>query len=260
MANLEVIAERLLSILPIDGSQMPNHDVRTLLGRDLEAPITRETYFDVIELLERNGAVSRGRGRGGAVRRAQPQSVEQEASQRTVRERQLMPGLQRYLELRFWRRLELPDDAYWTVIDTSTGGARNGQWRRCDFAGVAIAPRAVLRGSDVEVYTFELKAEDSGNVDAVHEAHAQTRGSHYGYLVWHVRDQKAVRPRLTAVERECRELGIGLILFSDPQDLDAWDHRIPAAKQKTDETEIDRFLATRLDMLEIDTIRTRLGS
>ena len=146
------------------------------------------------------------------------------------------------------------------MIDTSTGGAQNGQWRRGDFTGVAIAPRAVLSGSDVEIYTFELKAAEAGNVAAVHEAHAQTRGSHYGYLVWHVPDRGEVHERLDAVERECQRLGVGLIVFSDPQDLDSWERRMPAARQVTDDGEIDEFLKTRLDMREIRTIKMRLGT
>jgi hypothetical protein len=189
MLNLQVLADRLMHILPADGSQMPNDEARTLLGRAVETPIEGEIYFSVIALLERNGEILRGRGRGGAVRRAQAQMAESATRQRWLKESQLMPSLQRYLEARFWRRLELPDDAYWTVIDTSTGGEQDGQWRRCDFTGIAIAPRAVLGGSEVELFTFELKAEGSGYVAAVHEADAQTRGSHYGYLVWHAPDR-----------------------------------------------------------------------
>ena len=38
------------------------------------------------------------------------------------------------------------------------------QWRRCDFTAIAIAPRAVLGGCEVELFTFELKrnARESG--------------------------------------------------------------------------------------------------
>jgi hypothetical protein len=170
-----------------------------------------------------------------------------------------MPSLQRYLELRFWRRLELPDDAYWAVIDTSTGGAQDGQWRRCDFTGIAIAPRAVLNGNDIDLYSFELKAADSGNVAAVHEAEAQTRGSNFGYLVWHVPNRADVAARLDAVERECHRKGVGLIHFSDPQDLDSFDHRMVPTRQPTDPRAIDRFLASRLDGHEIQTIKSRLA-
>jgi hypothetical protein len=256
--NLQVLADRLMHILPADGSQMPNDEARTLLGRAIEAPIEGKIYFSVIALLERNGEIVRGRGRGGAVRRAQPQA-EAATLQRRLKEWQLMPSLQRYLEARFWRRLELPDDAYWTVIDTSRGGAQDGQWRRCDFTGIAIAPRAVLGGSEVELFTFELKAEGSGNVAAVHEADAQTRGSHYGYLVWHVPDRGRVQARLAAVERECQRTGVGLILFSDSQDLDSFDHRMTAARRPTDIKAVDAFLAKRLDMREMQTIKARLG-
>jgi len=45
---------------------MPNDEARTLLGRAVEAPIENEIYFSVIALLERNGEILRGRGRGGA--------------------------------------------------------------------------------------------------------------------------------------------------------------------------------------------------
>ena len=98
MPNLEVLADRLKHILPADGSQMPNDEARTLLGRAVEAPIEGETYFSVIALLERNGEILRGRGRGGAVRRAQPQMAEVATRERRLKESQLMPSLQRYLE------------------------------------------------------------------------------------------------------------------------------------------------------------------
>jgi hypothetical protein len=171
-----------------------------------------------------------------------------------------MPSLQRYLEFRFWKWLQLPDNAYWKVIDTSTGGARDGQWRRGDFTGVAIAPQAVLRGTEVELYTFELKADDSGNIDAAHEAHAQTRGSHYGYLVWHTPDRTSHQKRLDMVEHECQRLGIGLIVFTDPQDLDSWIRKVLAKRQPTNDREIDDFLKSRLDGHEIRTIRARLST
>lgn len=257
--NLQVLAERLLLILPLDGSQVPNDTARILLGQAVEEPIAGETYFNVVELLERRGEIRRGRGRGGAVRRARPGAEEPPLRREPpLQEFQLMPSLQRFLELRFWRRLHLPEDAYWTVIDTSTGGAQNGQWRRGDFTGVAIAPRSVLPGKDVELYTFELKAAEAGNVAAVHEAQAQTRGSHYGFLVWHVPDRHNVRFRFDAVEQECQKLGVGLIVFSDPQDLDSWERKMPAARQPTNDAEIDEFLRTRLDMHEIRTIKARL--
>lgn len=256
--NLQVLAERLLLILPPDGAQIPNDTARTLLGQAVEEVIPGETYFNVISFLEKRGDVCRGRGRGGAVRRAHSAVGRKDRHDRPLLEIQLMPSLQRYLEMRFWRRLQLPDDAYWSVIDTSTGGAQNGQWRRCDFTGVAIAPRAVLRGSDVELYSFELKAAGAANVAAVHEASAQTRGTHYGYLVCHVDDPLAERLRLDAIEDECHRLGVGLITFADPQDLDSWAHKMPAAKQPTDDSKVDEFLRTRLDMHEIRTIKARL--
>jgi hypothetical protein len=57
MPNLQVLADRLLRILPPDGSQMANDEARTLLEQAVEAPLEGETYFSIIALLERNGDI-----------------------------------------------------------------------------------------------------------------------------------------------------------------------------------------------------------
>jgi len=259
MASMQVLADRLMNILPSDGSHMLHDDARTLLGRAIEASVEGETYFSVLAKLERDGEIKRARGPGGAVRLAKPRCPTPITSERRLLEHRLMPSLQRYLESRFWRRLDLPGEAYWTVIDTSTGGAQDGQWRRCDFTGIAILPRAVIPGTDLNLYTFELKAADSGNVAAVAEAEAQTRGSNYGYLVWYVPDRSLVTARLDAVERECQRKGVGLILFSDPQDLGSFDHRMTPKRQATDARSIDQFLVNRLDGRDMQTIKARLA-
>jgi hypothetical protein len=45
-----------------------------------------------------------------------------------------------------------------------------------------------MPGAQFDVYSFELKAE-FGAIDlAVYEALAQTRFTHFGYLVWHLPD------------------------------------------------------------------------
>ena len=71
MVNVQNLADRLLHILPLDGSQVPNATARTLLGQAIERPISGEVYFEALDLLENRGQIRRGRGRGGAVRRAE---------------------------------------------------------------------------------------------------------------------------------------------------------------------------------------------
>ena len=74
MPSLQILADRLIHILPADGSRMLNDDARTLLGRSIEAPIEGETYFSVLAQLERDGEIKRARGPGGAVRLAKPRT------------------------------------------------------------------------------------------------------------------------------------------------------------------------------------------
>ncbi len=259
MPRIEKLAAELLRILPPDASKLQNSTARTLLGQAVEKQISKDVYFDVLKLLASREKIQRGRGPGGSVGLSESNHGRQEdAPQSRLTEAQLMPSVQRYLEYRFWKQIDIPPEGYWKVIDTSTGGEPNGTWRRADFTAIAVSPRDVLPGSNVELHTFELKPEYSGDIPGVLEAHAQTRGSHFGYLIWHLPDNSGKANRLQAVESECERVGIGLIIFKDPQDLDTWHLRIRATRKTTNTRDIDKFLAARLNSQQIDELKDRL--
>lgn len=253
MVNVQILSELLLHKLPPDGSSVPNATALALLGRAIQRQIDRETYRRVVSILERQGHVRRGNGPGGSIALVAPLPPAP-AVPSAPSESQLMPCLQRYLEGRFWRRLNLPLDAHWKVLDTSEGGAQDGQWRRSDYTGVAITP-GLRRKTDVKLYTFELKNTAGGDVRAVFEAKAQTRGSHFGHLVWYLPEPQAYARKLADIEKACQDAGIGLILFRDTYDLDSWDYRIHPAEQPTTDAAVDDFLRARLNHHQVFTIQ-----
>jgi hypothetical protein len=254
MTSVYVLSELLLHKLPPDGSFVSNTTARTLLGRAAEQQVDAQVYREVIGALEREGHVRRGNGPGGSIGLAAPTPSVAISAPPELSEYQLMSSLQRYLEGRFWRRLSLPPEAHWKVLDTSEGGAQDGQWRRSDYTGVAITP-GLRRETDVKLYTFELKNAAGGDVRAVYEAKAQTRGSHFGHLVWYVPEPNAYPRKLMDIERACQAEGIGLVLFSDAHSMDSWDYRIHPVEQSTTDTAIDEFLKARLDQQEMFTIK-----
>ena len=196
MPKLQVLADRLMHILPADGSQMPNDEARTLLGRAVEAPIEGETYFSVIALLERNGEILRGRGRGGAVRRAQPQTAAGTDTAATAQgkrayavaaalsggavlaavgpSRRCLPGGDRYLEGR---------RSGWSVASVRFH-------RHCHRAACGA------RGSEVELFTFRTQSGGLGKRGRGARSRCADARLPLRYLVWHVPDRDRVKARL----------------------------------------------------------------
>lgn len=244
--SVHVLSELLLHKLPQDGSAVSNTTALALLGRAAERQVDKGTYREVVGILERDGHVRRSNGPGGSIALVAPIQSRPSTDGIALSEYQLMPCLQKYLEGRFWRRLNLPPDAHWKVLDTSTGGAQDGRWRRSDFTGVAITT-GLRRDADVKLYTFELKNAAGGDVRAVYEAKAQTRGAHFGHLVWYLPQPKSYTTKLGDIEKACQAEGIGLVLFSDTHDLNSWDHRIHPVEQPSTDSAVDAFLRTRLD-------------
>jgi hypothetical protein len=111
---------------------------------------------------------------------------------------------------------------------------------------VSIMRFQLLPGRDVQVHSFELKTESGGTVQAVHEALAQTRFSHFGHLVWHLPLGSRHEVRLDVVSGQCELHGIGLILIRDPNQLSSWEIKLDPACKNTSASVVDAFLLSRL--------------
>jgi hypothetical protein len=254
------LGDHILSLLPSDGTPVSNRIMRAMLTRQLGKPIQPEEYFAAITELAANKAIGRSRGRGGALFLAAslpltPTTPSPAPVNDRLSESELMHPTKIYLERVFVPALDLPPGSATFVSDTSNSGPRQGEWARPDFVVVTVMQFDLVPGSQLDVYSFELKTESGGSVQAIHEALAQTRFTHFGHLIWHVPRGSQVEVSLPEIEAHCDRHGIGLIIFREPNDLLSWELLLDARQKDTSAATIDAFLHSRLQPVQIAKVR-----
>lgn len=115
------------------------------------------------------------------------------------------------------------------TFDTSRSGRRDGS--------IWVHPDVVLREQrrrrtagdppNIVVHTFEIEHAGAFDIGSVYQAHAQGRGADYSWVAFHDigrlagRDAGAQRERARVVAT-ATELGIGLVAFKKPNNLETW--------------------------------------
>ena len=188
---IDLVANRILELLPRDGTPVLNRVMRVMLARSLETSIPTSLYTEASDQLVRRGAIGKSRGQSGSIFLAVKQGTLGNLAQDEIAldvwsEARLMEPLRKFLEGPFKEGLSLPKSSFCVVQDTSTMGPMRGRWARPDFILVTAMPFKLLPGSQIDVHSFELKSETGANDLAVYEALAQTRFTHFGHLVWHL--------------------------------------------------------------------------
>jgi len=246
-----IVEQKLLELLPQDGTPVPNRVLRALIGQRLGQLVSEDLYFSVRDQLVENGRIARSRGAGGKVSLIQAPAPDQSPPEEADwSEASLMARLEQYLKGPFQLYLDLPEGSRCWVRDVSAIGPRSGQWARPDFVLISASRYRFLPEIQVDVHGFELKPASGGSVQAVSEALAQTRFTHYGHLVWHVRPESRAEIRVSEVETYCEHHGIGLILIRDPTDLNSFEIRCDAERKPTPAPVVDDFLESRLCELQ----------
>jgi hypothetical protein len=238
----------LKSLIPPDGTPVLNRIMHVMVARKLGRQVSSTEYFAVRDGLVKAGLIGATRGQGGKIfLLPQPEVAEPRPEPPPGwSEAKLMPYLREYLEGPFVAELDLPQGSSALVQDTSRPGPIRGQWVNPDFVLVSVMKLRFVLDRQIDVHTFELKNETGGCVQAVFEALAQTRFSHFGHVVWHLPENSRAQALLGQIEDLCDRHGIGLIIFRDPLALDSFEIRKTAERQSTAASEIDGFLASRL--------------
>lgn len=257
--SVKSLARHILSLLPEDGAPVVHRVMRTMLARRLERRIDPDLYFAAVDQLTKAKIIGRARGRGGSMFLAgatdevvappSPASVEEWSEAR------LMTPLRCYLENHFSQSLDLPPGSTCIVVDTSSKGPKNGQWARPDFVFISVMRFQLVPGRQVDVHSFELKAEAGGTVQAVHEALAQTRFTNFGHLAWHVPFGSRAEAKLPEIVNQCEMHGIGLLVIRDPNDYRTWETFLDPAPKRTSPATIDAFLLSRLSSEQQEKLR-----
>jgi hypothetical protein len=256
------IGSQLLRLLPVDGSPVLNRVLRLMLSRSLESRVSPDIYFAAIDGLAASGLVGRSRGQGGSVflaRSEAPVPPIEVTGGENWSEAKLMLPFERYLTSYFPQSLDLPTHSAWIVANTSAIGPRTGQWARPDFIAVSVMKFQLIPGRDLALHSFELKTESGGTVQAVHEALAQTRFTHFGHLIWHLPPGSKAEVKLPEIEKQCETHGIGLILIRDPSDFEKWEIRIDPQRKETSAATIDAFLLSRLSKSQIEHLKSAIS-
>lgn len=262
MQGKDEFEDALLELLPSDGTPVLNRVMRVMMSKRIGRIIDANAYVEARDHLQQLGRIGVTRGQGGKVFLiAQPEPAETTITPETWSEAALMPFLGNYLSEAFQDELDLPNGSTVVVQDVSRVGPREGQWTRPDFLLVSLARLMFMPQQQLDVHTFELKAEYGGSVQSVHEALAQTRFSHFGHLVWHLPEGSPTEARLDEIEGQCARHGIGLILMRDPVAA-RFEVRLGPVRHHTAALDIDGFLVSRLstDNQQVLKAALRLGS
>lgn len=255
------IADKILELLPPDGSPVLNRAMRVTLQRTLAKTVSADIYSAALDLLTRNGDIGRVRGQGGQIfavgKSAQPERPE-ELVEDARSEAELMPFLRAYLEGPFRKGLDLPENSFFLVEDTSAIGPRLGRWARPDYVVVTAMRFDLLPGAQVDLHSFELKTECGATDLAVYEALAQTRFTHFGHLVWQLPERSGAGARLPDIQKQCDQHGIGLIVMRVPEQAESCEIILDPVRKQTLPREVDGFLSSRLSEVGRKNLRSFL--
>jgi hypothetical protein len=243
------VTERLKTLLPPDGTPVLNRVLRLMLSRDFGQSINDELYEKARDNLFASGQIGRTRGQGGQIFLAKSENGSAEPPVETgskLSESELMPHLGRFLRGAFRNALDLPPHGEWLVKDTSQMGPPRGRWARPDYVLITAMRFRLMPGAQLDVHSFELKAEYGATDLAVYEALAQTRFTHFGYLVWHLPKDSEAAARLPEITAQCAQHGIGLIRINEPGKDEGFETILDPVRKPTLPAAVDSFLEQRL--------------
>ena len=247
---------------------MSNPTVQRQLGWD------DDRYFTVRNALLDAGLVAKGRGRGGVVRQVNLDTAEERTVSVVVEpgedaaarveatlknELSLYEPLQKVL-CNDWAKDHRREPL--AVEITAMQGRRStgGIWSRPDIVSVEVRTFPYVSGKYLEVSTFEVKAANAINVQAVYEALAHRRAATHSYVVLHVPTAQAteMEEAVADVADAARTHGIGVILFGDPGDFSTWEDKEDALRVEPDPERLNAFVANQLTSRTRDLISRRL--
>ncbi|MDQ7907638.1 hypothetical protein RB614_24250 [Phytohabitans sp. ZYX-F-186] len=264
--------QTLFAALAPDGTTTSNPTLQRRLGWD------SDRYFRSRDALVDMGLVVRGRGRGGVVRRVLATTAVEERTVAVVvdagadalttaatveavikNELALYEPMRRVIA-HDWAKDHRRDPLAVEVTALQGRRVTGGTWSRPDIVSVEVRTFAYVPGKYLEVATFEVKAANAINVQAVYEALAHRRAATHSYVLLHVPADQAdnLEDDVADVAEAARAHGIGVVTAADPQDYDTWEEREEARRVEPDPERLNAFVATQLNDTTRDLISRRL--
>lgn len=262
----------LFEAIPADGSNVSNPTLQKRLTWE------SDRYYRSRDALVDMGLIVRGRGRGGVLRRVLAEDVVEERTVAVVVETgtdahdtAIVVEAAIKGEIALYEPMRRVIATDWAkdhrrellaVEVTALQGRRatGGTWSRPDIVCVEVRTFVYVPGKYLEVATFEVKAANAINVQAVYEALAHRRAATHSYVLLHVPPDKAdqLEEAVADVAEAARAHGIGVITAADPSDYETWEDREEARRVEPDPERLNAFVATQLSSSTRDVILVRL--
>jgi len=260
-------ASRFLGYVREAGGKIGNGALLKLLG------LSEDKYWALHQDLIDAGLIARGRGQGGTVLLVVPESIEEakqsaaalpkaeleavsevlvEASEEAalqpeIKELDLYKPALAELSKNWAKRKQLLHAVYEI---TALQGRRDtgGSWSRPDLVAVGLRKFEYLPDRVLEIYSFEIKAENDLSIKGVLEALAHREASTRAYVIYHTGGKPWDDvPEAQRIEQLAARHGVGVIVASDINDFkDCWDERVTATRSGSDPEVLDRFIKVTL--------------
>jgi hypothetical protein len=247
----------LYAVVPPDGATVGNQRAQETLGW------TDDVYWRVRDSLVDRGLISRGRGRGGTLRRViesppadvitvpvdigRPDEAAANIVESIRREEELYEPMSAVLR-GDWVKDRRTNPIAVELTARQGRRATGGTWSRPDLVSVEIKTFEYVPGKFLEVVTFEIKPSDAIDVQAVYEALAHRRAATHAYVLLHVPGAAAasLEDAIQNVRLVARSHGIGVVIAADPSDYSTWEELEEAQRVEPDPERLNSFIDTQL--------------
>jgi hypothetical protein len=236
--------QQLLDAIPKNKS-IGNSALREHLSWD------ETTYWSVRNKLIDEGLLEKGRGRGGSVRRIESAAQSAPAALIPQRELQLYDKILKTIQTDWVR--DYRSDAEIAEITAHQGRRETGgRWTRPDVTLATYSTYPYVPGKHFDVTTFEVKKHDALDITVVYEALSHRRAAHYSFVLAHIpedagpEDSESLEVIVEDIVSEASEHGIGVVIFSDPNNYETWEVRVEATRNDPDPADLNDFLASQV--------------
>ena len=162
-------------------------------------------------------------------------------------EAELYPAVERFLNLQYAPGLKPRYGAHLPLvaITATAGAAALGTWSRPDLAMINLWRYKFQPTQTLDLHGFEVKRFEGCDLKSVHETLAHTRLVHFAHLVWHHPRADLEAEKFRIILDNCREYGLGLITFGDPDRGDSFRVHVEPRRGTPSEAVVNDFIETR---------------
>lgn len=227
----------------------------TRLRRELQWE--EERYWRTHAMLVDEGAVVRGKGKGGSISIVNKMETNNADAALAGNAPVTQPAGPAQRELELYEPASITINSGWIkergydealVEITALPGRKQtgGTWTRPDLAVLAVKAFPYLPGRHFDIVTFEVKKEDAVDVTGVFEALSHLQFASLSYVVFYTagRDFEDGYRDTDRILSLAKQHGVGVIAASDIADYNSWDELVEPRRNIPDPEQANLFIGT----------------